>query len=217
MFYSGVAVYADATILYCISDSIASVENCLQSDLYSAERWLQANLLSLNATKTKSMLFHTSYYRGPQDLNLSIDGTDLECIKVFKYLRFILDSRLNFSEHIGANVSKAKQRIGCLWRVRKFIKEDTALQLYKSLVLPHYDYGDIIYMHTSEQNLLKLQYMQNNACRMILRADRFESIHAMHIGLGLTVLSDRRLFHISGFMYKVKRRGYKICGFEVSI
>ena len=27
----------------------------------------------------------------------------------------------------------------------------------------------------------------------------------MHVELGLTILQERRLFHISGFMYKVKR------------
>ena len=209
IFNCKVAMYADDTILYCLGESVDNVQDSLQSDLYSVERWLQANLLSLNASKTKSMLFYTSYYRGNTDLHLNIDGTELECVREFKYLGFILDSKLTFNEHINHILSKAKQRIGCLWRVRKYIKQDTALQLYKSLVLPYYDYGDVIYMHTSEQNLLKLQYMQNNACRMILRADKYESVKGMHIRLGLSALNERRLFHISGFMYKLKRGDIK--------
>ena len=51
--------------------------------------------------------------------------------------------------------------------------------------------------------------MQNNACRMILEAHRYESVHAMHIRLDLAVLSDRRMFHIPGFMYKLKRGDIK--------
>ena len=39
---------------------------------------------------------------------------------------------------------------------------------------------------------------------MILLAGRYTSVAAMHSELGLTTLLERRLFHISGFMFKIR-------------
>ena len=60
--------------------------------------------------------------------------------------------------------------------------------LYKSLVLPHLDYCDLIYMCTTEDNLQRLQYIQNCACQIILRADNYTSILQLHQELKLPTL-----------------------------
>ena len=57
--------------------------------------------------------------------------------------------------------------------------------------------------HTSQGNLHKLQIMQSNACRMVLRGGKFDNVLAMHNESDLDFLSERRTFHISGFMLKL--------------
>ena len=95
-------------------------------------------------------------------------------------------------------------RLGAIGRVRKCITQEICLNLYKSLVMPHLslDYGDIVYLHTSNENLAKLQMIQNNACRLILREGGRTSILAMHLELKLNTLCDRHLFRVSVYMYK---------------
>ena len=78
------------------------------------------------------------------------------------------------------------------------------MSMFKSLLLPHFDYGDILYMHTSESNLDRLQVIQNSACRVILMANKYTSTEFMHQELGIARLKDRRLFHVSLFMFKVQ-------------
>ena len=78
-----------------------------------------------------------------------------------------------------------------------------ALQLYKSLVVPYFDFGDIIYQHTSNDNLFRLQVLQNCACRMILRTGRYASTSEMHNKLNITTLTERRLYHSAVFMFKI--------------
>ncbi len=73
------------------------------------------------------------------------------------------------------------------------------LILYKSLVLPHFDYCDILYMHTSLYNLNKLQYIQNSVCRIILLADKETRIVDMHRDLQLDLLVTRIKVHLSIF------------------
>ena len=74
--------------------------------------------------------------------------------------------------------------------------------LYKSLLLPLFDYCDVCLNGMSRGNCDKLQRMQNTACRIILQAERFTPRLDMHQALGLEFLSDRRSQHVSVQAYK---------------
>ena len=68
-------------------------------------------------------------------------GVQLEQVDAYKYLGVVLDPRLNFNAHIDRLVGKAKQRIGCISRFRKYASKSVALTLYKSLVIPLFDFN----------------------------------------------------------------------------
>ena len=55
---------------------------------------------------------------------------------------------------------KRKEKLVPLPVFLRFVNQYVCLMLYKSLLLPHIDYGDIIYMHTSKRNLDKLQVIR---------------------------------------------------------
>ncbi len=114
-----------------------------------------------------------------------------------KYLGVILDDHLTFDEHITYIINKASKKLGVLRRAREFLNKSTKILLYKSLVLPHLDYCDLVYMCTKEQNLQKLQQIQNCACRIILKADNYTSISTLHSELQLPYLSQRRNIHMA--------------------
>ena len=154
-FSSDIGLYADDTVLYTSGSDVEEVSVKLQDDMNRVYLWMCANKLSLNVSKTKSMLFATQYFNGCVDLSINVAGEVLEQVNVFKYLGFI-DNKLTFNDHIEYILKKSKQKVGFLWRVRKYLPRSIALTLYKSLVLPHFDYGDIIYGHTVQSNLQKL-------------------------------------------------------------
>ena len=59
------------------------------------------------------------------------------------------------------------------------------------------DYCDLCYMCTKEENLKKLQQIQNCACRIILRADNTTSTNILHRELSLPPLQQRRKIHMA--------------------
>ena len=126
-------------------------------------------------------------------------GKEIQRVDEMKYLGVILDKNLNFSSHIEFLIKKSTQKLGALAKVRKCINRSTSLMLYKSMLLPHFDYCDIVYMHTSQVNLNRLQLIQNSACRIILLADRECHISDMHRDLNLKYLSTRRKIHLNIF------------------
>ena len=72
------------------------------------------------------------------------------------------------------------------------------------MVLPLFDFGDILYSNASQDSLSRLEIVQNNACRIILRRDRLSHVADMLSELGLMSLFARRDFHLNVFIYKIQ-------------
>ena len=62
-----------------------------------------------------------------------------------KQVGMFLDSNLNFNEHIKGVSDKSSKSIGLIRKLRNFLPRPSILQIYKSFVRPHLDYGDIFY------------------------------------------------------------------------
>ena len=74
--------------------------------------------------------------------------------------------------------------------------------LYKSLVAPLMDYCDIVYNNANKTSLVKLQQVQNTACRIILKAGPRDHIKEMHQELKLEILEDRCKYHLLAECHK---------------
>ena len=74
--------------------------------------------------------------------------------------------------------------------------------LYRSLILPVLDYGDIVYMAATKTVISKLQQIQNVCCHVILRKGKCASITEMHRELELLKLEDQRDQHLSELCHK---------------
>ena len=97
----------------------------------------------MNVQKYQSMVLGAE--SEAYNINLPIDGVDIEQLKSIKLFGVFLDSELNFSEHISYVCKKASQQIGILRRLRKLIPTHAKLQLYKAAILPHLTYCSTIW------------------------------------------------------------------------
>ena len=88
-------MYADDTncTLVCDINSIPDVEHSLNAELSNITDLLAANKLSLNANKTKFMVFHSDKktVRYPK---LHINGTEIERTDQFNFLGLQLNHKL---------------------------------------------------------------------------------------------------------------------------
>ena len=201
--FCNVALYADDTVIWAKGRNIFEIQDKLQQDLLNVTDWLCDNKLSINATKCKSMLI-SSPHHPIRNLELSVRINDciLECVSSYKYLGVYLDSTLTFNQHIESLTKKVSKRLGVIAVARKYMSCKQCNILYKSLVLPIIDFGDLIYMETSRANLDAIQTLQNRACRIILRVPSDTPTLTMHENLKLMYLVKRRKFHLQYFTYK---------------
>ena len=142
------------------------------------------------------MIFGTKHQlKDKPDLHLQVGNEPIERVTSTKYLGMILDDHLIFDEHITYVHNKATKKLGILYKAKDYLDRSTKILLYKSLILPHLDYCDTVYLTTTEANLSKLQKIQNVACRTILGVNKETSIKHMHRELELLTLQQRRQLH----------------------
>ena len=57
----------------------------------------------------------------------------------------LLDTQLDFQEHLKSIFSKVNKTIGLLRKLQHKLPRSPLLTIYKSFIRPHLDSGDIIY------------------------------------------------------------------------
>ena len=62
-----------------------------------------------------------------------------------KHLGIILDEKLNFKSHIDEVLTKASEGIAVIKKLRNSLRRKSFITIYKEIVRPHLDYGDILY------------------------------------------------------------------------
>ena len=113
------SMYADDTSLTFHSQDISQLTQIINDDLKQLDLWMQGNKLSLNVSKTQSMLICTK--PKPQKLRtagdnlcLNINGIDLELVQKVNYLRVQVDNSIDWKEQIKVTFSKVSKALGLL-------------------------------------------------------------------------------------------------------
>ena len=95
----------------------------------------------------------------------------------FTYLGIKLDNKLDFESHAKECICLVSHKLYIVSKVRNILNQEQALAIYKSKILPYYDYGDIFYNKTYIRTTEKLQKLQNRAIRLCLGRDSRYNYH----------------------------------------
>ena len=103
-----------------------------------------------------------------------IARSNIEYVTEEKDLGILIDSKLKSRAHVGTVVSKAHQRLGIIKRSFDNIEEFAFLNVYKSLVRPHLEYGNVIWSSANVNEIILIEGVQRRATAMIKKMQRFE-------------------------------------------
>ena len=120
----------------------------------------------------------------------------------FKYLGIWLDPSLTWTTNFDKPVSKINKRIGLLRRIRNVLPQRTLNLLYKSLIVPHFDYCSVVWGNACETNLARLDKLQKAAGKMILGLPRRFPTDILLDKIGWQKLQDCRTTHLNVMVYK---------------
>ena len=137
-------LFANDTSLFSVVKDVTKSCFDLNCDLSKINDWAyQCFNPDPNKQATEVIFSHkTSHQLHPP---IYFNNTTVVSQPSTKHLGMILDSKLNFSQHLSEKISKANKGIGLIKRLRYNLSRKHLVTIYKSNIRPHLDYGDIIY------------------------------------------------------------------------
>ena len=197
-----VAMYADDTVLYLATSDFNKTVDKLQVDIDALSVWCQSNGVRMNVDKTKLMLFGSQkrINKLPQ-FQIMVNDAPLKTVSNYKYLGMNLDSQLNYKKHVQTTVTKVANKLQQLRRMRYFLDVRAATLVYKNMILPMLEYGDIFLVGSLLEDRKKLQVLQNKELRCVLNKDRDTSTVELHEEAKLMKLKYRRERHLLNYMF----------------
>ena len=120
-----------------------------------------------------------------------------------RHLGILLDEKLSFTPHVRELVQKTQELINPLKLVSRHLNSSHLEVLFKSFVLPHIDYCDIIYQSANTGALQHLEKLQYQAALLITGAYRGSNSVKVLNSLKWPKLSTRRNLHMTTFTFKV--------------
>ncbi len=112
-----------------------------------------------------------------------------------------MDKCITFDKHVNYLRRKIYTKLKTLGRIRQYIGQRLAVKLYKTLVLPDFDYTDQVYDAMSASNSKQLQVMQNACLRICTLKPSGTSTAELHSETNIMPLNKRRKLHTCNMVH----------------
>ena len=119
-----------------------------------------------------------------------------------KFLGVFIDNKLSWVEHINYISRKVSKSIGIIIKARKSFDNDTLLNLYNALILPHISYCIQVWGTAASVHIERLHVLQKKIVRMICGVH--PRTHTLFQLLHLLSINQIRDYFAAIFMYKMK-------------
>ena len=198
-------LYADDTVIHCSDKSMDLAESRLQNLMNKFSKWCIENVLTINSKKSKIMVFGTRNEINNMDrIEISINNELLQNVPTYKYLGFNLDQTLNYKYHLGIVINNISFKLYLFSKVRRFMNEKSAIIVYKTMILPFYDYCDVIYSFSSIPELKKLDRQHLRGMRICLDNGYNMDDDELFINCKISSLENRRKVHTRNYLFNKK-------------
>ena len=165
--HSLVKIFADDTKIFTSVNKESDTLK-IQSDLDALSKWSDDWQLRFNASKCKRMhIGQTNPHHAYQMLDNG-NQTVITEVAEEKDIGVTFTSDLMFEKHIVNAVNKANKILGIIRRTFSFLDKDMFLQLYKTLVRPHIEYGSVIWSPYFKKDIFLIENLQRRATKMVI-------------------------------------------------
>ena len=195
-------IYADDTTLLEIVDDIAVSAGRLNSDLNKIAVWADKWLVTMNPVKSRNVVF--SLKRNKQvHPPLFLNSNMVKDTESHTHLGLTLQSSMSWRNHIVQVYEKASKRLNMLKFVTYKLDRSILTSLYKSLIRPLMEYGDVIWNNCYDCDSALLDSVQYEAARLVTGAIKGTSSARLYKELAWESLTFRRKLHILSHFYKI--------------
>ena len=202
-------LFADDTTLQLSSKSLQDLYDLANFELSKIEDWFKANKLTLNASKTKYILFK----KKKEDVNITslkllIDNKDIERVgtgcknESFKFVGVHLDENLNWNHHLKLVKNKASSAVFALSSVKNILPSNIKLTIYNSLFRSYIEYGISAWGRNKCSEMKQIHILQKRAVRLIDNSKAMSHSDPLFLKYKILKVNDLVDYNQAIFMYK---------------
>jgi exonuclease III len=197
-----IRLFADDTCIFDINENTdLSIYN-LNNDLASLHKWSKDWCVTFNPSKTVYM--HLTRKNEILPLPpLYFENNVLKRVSNHKHLGIIINEKLNWDSHISYVIEKISLRLNSMRRAQILLPRHCLETVYKCMILPIIDYGDVLYPELSKSQLCRLVNIQRQAALICTKAYQRTPNTLLLNELGWEDLSIRRRYHSLTIMFKI--------------
>ena len=194
-------LFADDSNLFYSNKKLQSIETIVNNKLSKIHEWLCASRLSLNASKTKYVLFHPAKKVVANTISLHPHNKRTSETKPVKCLGVLIDSHLNWKEHIQNLSKKLSKSIGIICKIRHYVSSQILIQLYHAIIYPFLTYGCMVWGNNYITNIKPIEILQKRTIRITTYTKVDAHTTPLFAKLNLLKLQDIITLYIACFMY----------------
>jgi hypothetical protein len=157
-------IYADDCSLF-LPTTVSN--HLLQGDLERLSIWANDWKLNFKAEKSKEVIFHSARRVVPNFDPLFLANNIIPRGNSHKHLGLILDEKLTFQEHLTGVIVKCNSLLNPLKALKQTVQSKHLERLYFSFILPHLEYGSIIFDSANASILAKLEQIHYRAALIV--------------------------------------------------
>ena len=186
---SPMLLYADdAKIFRSITDE--TQEEKLQSDLNEISKWAESSLMKFNLTKCHTLTLTGRTKQSERNYTLN-GGKQQSKVESEKDLGVIVDSRLQYREHIAKKTKVANSIVAIIRKSFVNLTSEILTTLYKDLVRAHLEYANQAWNPYLKKDKITIENVQRRATKLIPSIRKYSYSKRLQI-LKLPTLEYRR-------------------------
>jgi len=196
-------LFADDTNAFLNDISVTNLFHKANCELELISLWFRTNKLSLNLNKTNYIVFYSKRkIPPPPTLAIIIDGLCINQVTSTKFLGIVIDTHLNWKDHILQISKKMAKNIGILRRMRHYLPSNILINLYYTFIFPYLSYCNISWGVNYTRTINCLVVLQKLAIRTVFHVQwGISTKPTFKVNNLLTILDINRL-QIGLFMYR---------------
>ena len=199
-------LFADDTTFQVSGVNLDRIFQQANDDLEKSSVWFQANKLTLNAKKTKYMIFSDKNLEtGTHNLkigNQTIEQVGTNCKeKYFKFVGHVLDDKLSWEGHIQHIAKKLASANYGINTSKNFLPLKIRKTLYYSLFDSHLNFGNLLWGCAKNKFINKLENLQKKCIRNVALKSYRAHTEPLFKQLEILKLSDKLSYCRASFMH----------------
>ena len=187
--------YCDDTSLLSVATDPVVAAQRLNSDLNTLYKWSKQWFMVFNPSKTVSLTIN-NISKNHDIQPLMLESTLVSEVGEHTHLGVIFSKNMSWKAHINNLCKKASQRLGMMQVLKYSLSRDTLAHIYTTIVLPLFDYGDVIYNNCTSGSSHLHELLHLRAARIVTGAiTSTNTERLLHEELGWEKLIERRERH----------------------